>query len=83
MFSKISKALWFLQKNRDIKIYCYMKETTSSNRNYKNIPPQKMSPLLPLETQHIISFKNLLLPQPKIAFGNSYAAMVEEFHQLD
>lgn len=53
------------------------------NRDYKNIPPQKMSPLLPLETQHIISLQYLLLPQPKIAFGNSYAAMVEEFHQLN
>ena len=48
-----------------------------SNRDYKNIPPQKMSPLLPLETQHIISFKNLLLPQTKVSLCNSYATMIE------
>ena len=43
------------------------------NRDYKNIPPQKMSPSSISETQHIISLQNLLLPQPKIAFGNGYA----------
>lgn len=26
-----------------------------SNRDYKNIPPQKMSPLSPLKAEHIIS----------------------------
>ena len=53
------------------------------NRDYKNIPPQKMSPTSPLETQHIISLQYLLLPQSKIAFGNCYATMIEEFHQLN
>lgn len=33
------------------------------NRDYKNTPPQKMSPLLLLEAQHIISLQYLLLPE--------------------
>ena len=53
------------------------------NRDYKNISPQKMSPLSPLETQHVVSLQYLLLPQSKVTFSNSYATMVEEFHQLN
>ena len=52
------------------------------NRDYKNIPPQKMSSSSISETQHIISLQYLLLSQPKIAFGNGYATMIEEWHQL-
>ena len=43
----------------------------------------KNPPNQDLETQHIISLQYLLLPQSKIAFGNGYATMIEEFHQLD
>ena len=35
------------------------------------------------ERQTVISFKNLLLSQPQVSFGNGYRAMVEQFHQLD
>ena len=64
-------------------LYAEIEVRHFSNRDYKNISSQKMSPLLPLETQHIVSLQYLLLPQSKIAFSNSYAAMVEEFHQLN
>ena len=36
-------------------LYAEIEVRHFSNRDYKNIPPQKISPLLPLETQHIIS----------------------------
>ena len=34
------------------------------------------------ERQTVISFKNLLLSQPQVSFGNSYRAMVEQFHEF-
>ena len=43
----------------------------------------KNPPNQDLETQHVVSFKNLLLSQSKIALSNSYATMIEEFHQLN
>ena len=40
----------------------------------KNLPNQD------LETQHIISFKNFLLSQTQVSFGDCYGAMIEQFH---
>ena len=58
-------------------LYAEIEVRHFSNRDYKNIPPQKMSPPHTLETQHVVSFQYLLLSQSKIAFSNSYATMVE------
>ena len=77
MFTNISWKKYdsLLQVEEEVRHFSY--------RDYKKISSQKISPLLPLETQHIISLQYLLLSQTKVSLSNSYATMIEEFHQLN